>query len=249
MAGPGNYEKRPFVPVGPASACEVGWPSILERLRGLRSRHRCVLAVECYPGAHVDEIRRVLTDGLRPALVVDARQAYKDAAEIERVCAPFLGDDPVFGRMNGLSVADFLDAGRAAVQRGRIDKAQGGLILVVGTGATLLAEPDVLVYADLARWEIQQRQRRNEVASLGSHDQKERPGRLYKRGFFVDWRAADRLKRTLLDRIDWLLDTNDARAPKAIAGGDLRRGLASAARRPFRVVPFFDPGPWGGQWM
>ena len=249
MGRPGNYDKRPFVPVGPTSACEVGWAPILERLQGLRSRSRCVLAVECYPGVHVDEVRSALTDGLRPALVVDARQAYKDAAEIERLCAPFLGDDPVFGRMNDLLVADFVDASRAAVQRGRIDKAPTGLVLVVGTGAVLLAEPDVLVYADLARWEIQQRQRRNEVASLGAHDQKERPGKLYKRGFFVDWRAADRLKRTILDRVDWLLDTNDAKAPKLIEGDDFRRGLAAAARRPFRLVPFFDPGPWGGQWM
>ena len=79
--------------------------------RALRSRSRCVLAVECYPGVHVDEVRKVLTDGLRPALVVDARQAYKDAAEVERMCAPLLGDDPVFGRMNGLLVADFVDPG------------------------------------------------------------------------------------------------------------------------------------------
>jgi mannose-6-phosphate isomerase class I len=33
-------------------------------------------------------------------------------------------------------------------------------------------------------------------------------------------------------------------------GGDtLRAALASVSRRPFSLVPFFDPGPWGGQWM
>jgi hypothetical protein len=25
--------------------------------------------------------------------------------------------------------------------------------------------------------------------------------------------------------------------------------LEHTAQRPFRLVPFFDPGPWGGQWM
>jgi hypothetical protein len=29
----------------------------------------------------------------------------------------------------------------------------------------------------------------------------------------------------------------------------VRAGLREAAHRPFRVVPFFDPAPWGGQWM
>ena len=34
-----------------------------------------------------------------------------------------------------------------------------------------------------------------------------------------------------------------------ITGSSLRAGLEAAVQRPFRVVPFFDPGPWGGHWM
>ena len=26
-------------------------------------------------------------------------------------------------------------------------------------------------------------------------------------------------------------------------------GIERTVRTPFRVVPFFDPAPWGGQWM
>jgi mannose-6-phosphate isomerase class I len=105
------------------------------------------------------------------------------------------------------------------------------------------------VYADLARWEIQLRQRRNEIGNLGAHNLDERASLKYKRAFFVDWRAADRLKVRLFDRIDVLLDTNVPNRPKAIAGDVFRRSLRQAATRPFRVVPFFDPGPWGGHWM
>jgi mannose-6-phosphate isomerase class I len=65
----------------------------------------------------------------------------------------------------------------------------------------------------------------------------------------VDWRAADRLKKQLLPRIDFLFDTNDRDTPKMISGADMTKGLKNVAHRPFRVVPFFDPGPWGGQWM
>jgi hypothetical protein len=122
-----NYDKLPFTPVGPSSSCcEVGWTSIAERLGGLRTRRRCVLVVECYPGVDVDGVRRALTEGLRPVLVVDARQAFKDPAEVERMCAPYLGDDPVFGRMNRLTMADFLEPGRRAVLRGRVDAAREG---------------------------------------------------------------------------------------------------------------------------
>ena len=124
------------------------------------------------------------------------------------------------------------------------------MLLIIGTGAALIVpEPDVLVYADMARWEIQMRQRRGEVENLGADNLKESPSLKYKRAFFVDWRAADRLKKTLLPRIDFLLDTNDSKAPKMISGALFREGLKIAAHRPLRVVPYFDPGPWGGHWM
>ena len=249
MGRQGNYDKHPVTAVDVESACHVGWRAITERLRGLRTRSRCVLVVECYPGVRVDEVKQAFTEGLGPTLVVDARQAYRHAGEIEARCAPHLGDDPVFGRMNGISLADYFDPGRRASLRARVEKAAEGLLLVFGTGASLLAEADVLVYADMARWEIQQRQRRNEPTAIAVDDHAERPGIQYKRGFFVDWRAADRLKRELLADLDLFLDTNDVQRPKMIDGDDLRRGLATTVARPFRLVPFFDPGPWGGQWM
>jgi len=244
-----RYDKRPFVAAGSDKACHVGWSAIVARLQGLRTRPRCVLAVECYPGVAVDEVRRVFTEGLGPIVVVDARQVYRHPTEIDRLCGPYLGDDPVFGRMNGLSLADFLDPGRWASFRSRIEKTREGLVLVVGTAASLLASADVTVYADLPRWEIQKRQRRHEATAIGVDNHAESPGLQYKRGFFVDWRAADRRKRELLPTLDYLLDATDAASPKMIDGDDLRRGLAETVRRPFRVVPFFDPGPWGGQWM
>jgi len=244
-----SYDKHPVTPVDGAAACHVGWEAITERLRGLRTRSRCVLVVECYPGVRVDEVRKAFTDGLGPILVVDARQAYRHTSEIEGLCAPYLGEDPVFGRMNGLSLKDFFDPGRRATLRSRVEKASEGLVLVVGVGASLLAEADVLVYADMARWEIQQRQRRNEPTAIAVDDHAESPETQYKRGFFVDWRMADRLKREVLPALDLLLDTNDPQRPKMIDGDDFRRGLSTMVTRPFRVVPFFDPGPWGGQWM
>ena len=123
-------------------------------------------------------------------------------------------------------------------------------MIVFGPGASLVCpKPSYLVYADMARWEIQMRQRRNEIGNLGTDNLEERPSLKYKRAFFVDWRAADWLKGRLLKKIDLLLDTNVPGEPKAITGDVFRRSLAGAITRPFRVVPFFDPGPWGGHWM
>ncbi len=245
-----NYDKSPVVPVsGSRDSCEVGWQEIGRRLKASVRPGRFVVCVECYPGCFENEIERELVSALNPALVVRAGECYLPESTIRSLCARDLGDDPVFAFMGKYEVSEFMDEGEVAKRRLSLAEA-AGLVLVIGTGATLIAEAwDLLVYCDMARWEIQQRQRAGEIANLGLNNCEDRASLKYKRAYFVDWRAADRLKKVLLTRIDFLLDTNQRDTPKMIRGKDLLQGLQNAAHQPFRVVPFFDPGPWGGQWM
>lgn len=101
----------------------------------------------------------------------------------------------------------------------------------------------------MARWEIQQRFRQGKIDGLGVRNREEAPSLHYKRGYFIDWNVCDALKKQLLPKADYWLDTHIPGMPKMITGETLRAGLEKTARKPFRVVPFFDPAPWGGQWM
>ncbi|MDF7814888.1 class I mannose-6-phosphate isomerase [Hymenobacter sp. YC55] len=252
-----NYDKFPFVPVAAeADACQTGWLAIMGALqKALLAKptipgQPLVLVVECYPGTDLRQLQQELVQALQPSQCLIANDLYRPASEIDAMVAGPLTDDPVFGRLNGLTVADFFDPQKLQTAQAALTSAAGQLVVVIGTGATLVCPtPTVLVYADLARWEIQLRQRRGEIANLGTDNFTEKASLKYKRAYFVDWRAADRLKKQVLPRADFLLDTNDPAAPKLISGADLRAGLAATVRRPFRVVPFFDPGPWGGQWL
>ena len=227
----------------------VGWPAILERLKPLAAGNPSVLCVECYPGAFEQSIRHALEQGLRPAEVIYTPDLLRPPKEIDEMLEGVLGDDPVFGHMNEITLDNFFDQSKLLRARERSTASWDGLLLVVGVGATLVsANPDFLVYADMARWEIQKRQRRNQIANLGSENFNESPSVKYKRAFFVDWRASDRLKKQLLAKIDFFLDVNGS-APKMATGHAVREGLKKTSRTPFRVVPYFDPGPWGGHWM
>jgi mannose-6-phosphate isomerase class I len=250
MTRTSNYDKSPIVAVSTSTRdVHAGWRAILGQLAGEARRRPFVLCLECYPGCFEQDIERELREGLKPDGVIRAADCYLPEAAIRRLFEPDLGDDPVFGRLTQRAIVDFLDPARVARAQEKI-RACDGLVLALGTGASLIAERwDLLVYADMARWEIQKRQRAGAATNLGLDNSAEHASLKYKRAFFVDWRAADRLKRQLLERIDFLLDTNDARNPKMIRGSDFLAGLRAAALRPFRVVPFFDPGPWGGHWM
>lgn len=195
-------------------------------------------------------MRSELSTRLNPSLVIAASDALRPQQEIESLVAPFLGgDDPVFGFLCGLTLRQFFDAAKLEGQRARVAAVTDGVILVIGCGARLIAEGDVFVYADLSRWEAQLRFRRNESANLGARNHMQAAGLQYKRAFFVDWRVADLWKRPLIAQWDFVLDTHDVLAPKLADGDAVRRGLRHTVTRPFRVVPFFDPAPWGGQWM
>jgi mannose-6-phosphate isomerase class I len=248
-----SYDKLPFVAVPASSgACVQGWDAIAERLRGKIARfpNRTVLTVECYTGINELEILSELKTRLSPALVLRAADAMLTPKAIDSLVEPFLGaDDPVFGFLSGLALPQFFDAAKLDRLRRRVHTCAQGLILIVGCGARLIAEGDLLVYADLARWEAQNRFRHNEASNLGLDNRKLAANLKYKRAFFVDWRVCDRWKRPLIAKWDFVLDTNNPREPKLVEGAAVRRGLKHAVTRPFRVVPFFDPAPWGGQWM
>jgi mannose-6-phosphate isomerase class I len=249
-----NYDKFPTVDVPRGDgACVQGWDAIADRLRqavGARGVGKTVVTVECYTGVDEAEIAGELRARLSPALVVFSNEAFLPAAAIDSLVAPFLGgDDPVFGFLSGLRLPQFFDPDKLRDARERIEKAGDELVLVIGCGASLLHPGEVLVYADLARWEAQLRFRRNRSSNLGVENRTAPASVQYKRAFFVDWRVCDRWKRPLIQKWDFVLDTNNPSEPKLAEGEALRRGLRHAVTRPFRVVPFFDPAPWGGQWM
>lgn len=228
--------------------------SIGERLRAAvegRVNGRVIVAVECYSGILDEEVVPALKSAFNPELWIQTeKEVFKTQEEIEALLAPDLGgDDPIFGRLTRLTMKDFLNAEKLDVVRKRVGLLDTGLVVVYGPGASLCCDADQIVYADLARWEAQARQRARRISNLGVENREWKASLQYKRSYFIDWRVCDKLKQNSFDDWDFLLDTCVEGEPKLITGHAFRTGLKTAAARPFRVVPFFDPGVWGGQWM
>ena len=244
-----NYDKFPVVAAPGDFEVLKNWPAIGHALnQRWRGRPRAVLVVDTYPGVNDAEILGELESRLKPALTIRTIDLKKSEPESMKLIGGNLTDDRIFGVLSCHPLENFFDAGRLVAARSRVEQAREGLVLIYGVGAELVSRGDVLVYADLARWEIQLRFRRG-LGNWGADNGGEDFFRKYKRGFFVEWRAADRHKFDLFDRVDFFLDTHLPGAPKLVEGRAVRDALRHTATRPFRVVPFFDPAPWGGQWM
>lgn len=247
-----NFDKLPRVSVEGFDGYS-GWAEIVDELKNKlagSTTGKKVIIVECYPGVSIGNINEHLRKAFEGARFFDIAEAMKPSDEIEKLVYPFVTDDPVFGYMTPLSIENFFDKQSLKELSGSIEEAEEELICVFGTGASLVkTESPVLVYADMPRWEIQLRFRRHEAGNLGATNLQDEFSYKYRRAFFVDWRVCDRMKQDLFERIDYVLDTTHNDSPKMISGRALLKGLEQASGRPFRVVPFFDPGPWGGQWL
>ncbi|MCC5836039.1 MAG: class I mannose-6-phosphate isomerase [Opitutales bacterium] len=249
-----NYDRHPHVEVkGHDNSCWAGWQSITNELKSSalqKGENKCVIAIECYPGVFDDEILSAISSGIPDAQIFRTTEALKSPAEINKLVEPDLGgDDPVFGKLTRLELDHFLDTDKKATLEKAILESSAATVIVYGTAALLCTEADIVVYADMARWEAQLRQRANRVSNLGVNNSEQAANLKYKRSFYIDWRVCDRLKQKTFERWDYLLDTCKENSPKMITGDAFRDGINQTLERPFRVVPFFDPGVWGGQWM
>ncbi|MBT1685872.1 class I mannose-6-phosphate isomerase [Dawidia soli] len=250
-----NYDKYPAIPVeATGENCWAGWEHVCAQLQKHIAEKRerqpnVVLVVDCYQGVYLESLEKILRDALTYDAFVVTREAFKQEDDIRRMVQPDLTDDRVFGKLTAREIQDYFIPKAARTLNDQVASGHGVTVVVGAGAAAVVGRGDILVYADMARWEIQLRMRRHEVNNLGVHNQQATFSQQYKQGFFIDWRVLDRHKQTLMDSWNYVLDTNKHDAPKLVRGTSVMSGLKLASNRPFRVVPFFDPGPWGGQWM
>ena len=240
-----NYDRFPSTKI--SGTVIQGWENICSLLEEHLKAYP-TLAVDFYTGVYEEEVINEL-HRLSPALFIDTRDLMKPESEIKAMTARFMTDDVLFGYVTNITLNDYFDQDKLKKAREEVI-ATKGKVVVVGSGAAMVVPAEtVLVYADMARWEIQQRFRRHEVKALGIDNRKDAVSLQYKRGYFNDWRVCDKYKESLFDKVDFWLDTHIATEPKMIDQTTFFKGIEETVHSPFRVVPFFDPAPWGGQWM
>ncbi|PYE50968.1 class I mannose-6-phosphate isomerase [Deinococcus yavapaiensis] len=235
------YDPYPTVDLTP-NAVQIGFDALAGRL----ARHDAI-ALDGMPGVLWDDLRDRLDVALlalgKRAEWLDARRAFKKPRDLDALVRPYLGgNDPLFGTRCPLVLADFFE------ETADLGSPHADLRVVYGPGAALLAPTAALVYVELPKNEVQFRARAGIPTNLGRMDAAP-PKEAYKRSYFVDWPVLARHKRDVLHRVEVFVDAQRPDEPTFADAADVRDALHALARRPFRARPWFEPGPWGGQWI
>jgi mannose-6-phosphate isomerase class I len=252
----GNYDCFPAFKIGDGEIV-TGYDfladSITESLlKGLR-----VLVIDGFQGvdwqAFVREMREILAVKKVDVDWIDMSAYYSRNEEIEQKIAPFIvGDDRIFGKHYPFGPEVFFDAKKIADLRINISilrgKKSGELTIVYGTGAGLVELWDQLWYLDYPK-DLSQNDARNGRAINLAEGKNLSFETSYKRSYFIEWPALNRHKRNLQNHIDLFIDAQDISKPASISGPNFRKALHELSETPFRVRPWFFPGPWGGKFM
>lgn len=205
-----------------------------------------VIVFDYYPGVDEKEVYELIKR-FNFSLEINMHDIFKDGKTMTEQMKYNLTDDRVFGKMYYGNLVDFMDEEKLEEAQNKI-KEQKESVIVYGVGAGLVSHGDVYVYFDMARWQIQLRYRKG-MANYNVDNYDEDILKKYKRGYFIEWRIADKHKEKCFECFDYVVDTNKSKDPKMISRYTFTESLKQLAQKPFRTVPYFDPGVWGGQWM
>lgn len=251
-----NYDKYPKIKIKEidelSSEAYEGYADIVSKIKAIVEnlhKEKVIIVLDYYHGVRVEELQINLIEKLNSVKTFYAEEAKLPEKILFKKLARNITDDRVFGVLSVHKINEFYDELKIEALKKQIDEIKQGLIIVYGIGASLITKGDILIYGDLARWEIQQRFRSHELDNWGVGNYDEDILRKYKRAYFIEWRVLDRHKREVFEEMDFLIDTNKKNNPKMITQKAFYTALEQAVNQPFRLVPYFDEGVWGGTWM
>ncbi|HQU57835.1 MAG TPA: hypothetical protein PLU64_01530 [Saprospiraceae bacterium] len=242
------YQYLPFIelPKELNSSWE-GWDAIhqeLQEVAGQVAGPKVVIAVECYHGTLDEANFQELKKRLQPNASCKTSHLFQESEVLRELIRRRMADKSRPGKFTGLSISDYFDPQKLLGIQHSINSIEEGVVLIYGAGASLVWTPDILIYADMSHWEVQQRMRRGDIGNIGLNNVKAPFEQKYEIAFFNDWQACNQLKRELIGSCDYFLETNNWAKPKLASGAIVRRGLEQATRQPIKMAPFFDPELW-----
>lgn len=215
------------------------------------------IGIDGYPGTDWYAIKERLADSFQSEQVTFAfwnvEECLLPPKEMDVLLQPYLGDDPVFGRIYKKNLSSLFDQQAVSALREKMARAKNHkgmdkpeVIVCYGTGALLgklLSKYDLTIYFDLTREAALKRNK--QWSQLSGKTQSISPKKLY----YVDMQVNDRHRNHLLKRIDYYVDGTDGQQPKLLSAHTLQKLTEALAGAPIRLKYMYEPGPWGGQWL
>lgn len=234
------YRERPYLKIRNKIEIISRYENVIKKIHS-KSDSINYIAFETFPGVKKDTWIKNICNIFKEWKIIDTDDYFYSKEYVEKMIKPDLTDDRVFGRFSHIDFEEFLDKNKL------INSVFNKKTIFVGVLAHEIYNCDLKVYIDVTRWEIQKRYKKDMLNWKGSnkatYDEK------LKRSYYFEWPAAEYIKKTKLKNFDFYIDSTDEEIPNMVSMSDYKKILEEFTKSPFRLVPYFAPGVWGGDWI
>lgn len=240
------YRLRPYVGMNSEYKIYSGLEDIIKKIsRELEKLEINVIAIETYPGVENTNLILEIQKELSEFFFINTEDLYISSDDISNKIKEDLTEDEVFGRFSNKKFRDLFSLNK--LKNLFEENINQNKLVIYGVGASQIMNYDLLIYLDITRQKIQEQYHNGannwKVFSEQNFNEK------LKRAYYFEWPAGTEIKEEVLFKTNFYIDMNDSQKPKMISGENLHRSLIKISEQPFELVPFFQPGVWGGQWM
>ncbi|WP_424684392.1 class I mannose-6-phosphate isomerase [Enterococcus sp.] len=242
------YQARPKIQIKTDVKVQSGYAEVFaEIVENLKSKNGDIVTFECYPGLDVTKLIEEVQRWDNSINIYQTDDYYKSARVISEQLQDTLTDDRVFGKFSHQTFMDFIDESKYMDLMKKLADSSEATFLI-GVGASQFLKGDIQVYCNMTKWEIQKSFREGSE-NWQANNAIEEPLKKIKRSYYFEWPAADEIKKKQIPVSDYVIDCSKMDSIKMIDGKGYLEALNEFTRTPFRLVPYFDPGVWGGKWM
>ncbi len=243
-----NFDLNPILNI-PGTTSIAGFNEIVEEIRRKiqKSKKKTVIVFDYYYGIDENEFFNNIIHKLNANVMINMDDIkYPEKILYEKI-KTFVEIKSDAGKLSTYHLEEFFVPEKIDEAKNTIENSNG-LIIVYGVGASILTMGDLFAYCNMDQNVVQAKFSKG-LDNWGAQNYNEETSEKIKRFICVEARALEWHKRTLLDTMDYMIDCNAPDNPIMVTGNDFRNTLASFIKTPFKMVPFFMPGVWGGRWQ
>lgn len=141
---------------------------------------KTVIVAECYLGVDQNELKRLFSS-LKINTFIHNYDLALPPVEIDAQIKRELTEDLVFGIITAHQLKEFYPIENLEKSHCQIKAISSGIVLVYGMGSSLMYNGDILIWANITRWEIQLRYRQGLSNWRTTHTNLSRSKKIQKR--------------------------------------------------------------------
>ena len=242
-----NADNKIVISAANRDSAIFGWDKVAAKLASMLDSTKKNLAIDGWYGIDYAKIAKAVAANVKGAKVelVSATTLYKSREEIIAYNAPYVTDDPGFGKVNGAGIIeDIMNPDAIAALKKTLDS--DAVVIVYGEGACIKELADkyaVKCYVDNTHQKVQWDMWTGKLAGFGCTEPTK--GYNWKEYHYSDYYMLKRQKDYMYTAMDFYVENyfeNDLVLVPRAAYDEI---MSTLVKYPIHEVKIFSPGPWG----